>query len=176
VKHFFLQSLVFLTLASCRHEATAPDVPVQHDISVLLFIAPDCPISNAYIPEFNRIAAEYGGRGVSLTGVYCDPHLSSIAMHKHAEEYGLAFPVLLDEKQNLARRVGATITPQAAVLDSSSHVVYVGRIDDLFVTFGKRRVKPTTHDLRDAIDAVLDGRPIPKPAAPPIGCDLPPRG
>lgn len=176
VKRLFLQSLLLLSLPSCRPHAPTPEQNHQRSISVLLFIAPDCPISNSYMPEFNRIAGDYRSRGVSLTAVYCDPHLSAEKMRQHAQEYGLTIPVLLDEKQNLARRVGATITPEAAVLDLSGHVVYVGRIDDLFVTFGKRRIKPSTHDLRDAIEAVLDGRPVPKPTAQPIGCDLPLRG
>ena len=147
--------------------------PGSHKATVLLFVGTDCPISNAYAPEFNRIDADYGHRDVALFAIHSDRRVTAQEARRHAGEFGYRFPVLLDADQKLARRVGAKVTPEAAVLDARGRVVYVGRIDDLFVDFGKRRVAATKHELRDAIDAVLGGKPVPLPAAPAVGCELP---
>jgi thiol-disulfide isomerase/thioredoxin len=142
--------------------------------TVLLFIATDCPIANAYAPELSRIVDDYEKSGVVFFAVHADPDVSPEAAARHAEEFGFRCPVLLDPRQELARRVGATVTPEAAVLDAGGKIVYLGRIDDLFYGFGKRRAAATKHELRDAIDAVLAGRPVAKPGEPPFGCEIPP--
>jgi hypothetical protein len=146
----------------------------DHAATVLLFISPDCPISNGYAREITRIAVAYEPKGVAVYGVHADPRVSADAARKHASEYGYDFPVLLDPEQTLARHVGATATPQAAVLDRAGNVVYLGRIDDRFVGFGRSREQPTSHELRDALDAVTEGRAVPKSTAPTIGCEIPP--
>jgi hypothetical protein len=141
---------------------------------VLLFIAPDCPISNGYAPEITRIAKTYGTQRVSFFAVHADPRVSADVANRHAKEYGYEFPILLDPQQKLARHIGASITPQAAVLDRRGNVVYLGRIDDMYVSFGRRRAAPTTHELRDALDAVLAERPVAQARVPAIGCEIPP--
>jgi thiol-disulfide isomerase/thioredoxin len=146
----------------------------DHVATALLFIAPDCPISNGYAPEITRVASAYESKGVVLYAIHSDPRVSAETARKHASEYGYDFPVLLDPNQTLAHRVGATVTPEAAVLDRSGNVVYLGRIDDTFYSFGRRRETPTTHELRDALDAVIEGRSVAKATAPPIGCEIPP--
>jgi thiol-disulfide isomerase/thioredoxin len=142
--------------------------------TVLLFVAPDCPISNGYAPEIARIASTYELKGVAFFAVHADPRVSAESARRHATEYGYDFPVLLDPQQTLARRVGATVTPEAAVLDGAGEVVYLGRIDDRYYSFGKRRENPTRQELRDALDAVLQGHPVAAASAPPIGCEIPP--
>jgi hypothetical protein len=139
-----------------------------------LFIAPDCPISNGYAPEILRIAAAYEARGVAFFAVHADPRVSRETAQRHAQEYGYTFPVLLDPGQTLARRVGATVTPEGAVLDANGKVVYLGRLDDLYYSFGRRREAATSHELRDALDAVLADRPVERPRAPALGCEIPP--
>jgi hypothetical protein len=80
----------------------------------------------------------------------------------------------MDPEQTLAHHVGATATPQAAVLDRAGNVVYLGRIDDRYVGFGRRREMTTSHELRDALDAVIEGRAVTRATAPTIGCEIPP--
>ena len=141
--------------------------------TVLLFIATDCPISNAYTPEVNRIVDDYAPRGVAFFAVHADPSVSADAARAHAESFGYRCPVLLDPRHVLAGRAGATVTPEAAVLSPDGQVAYVGRIDDLFAGYGKRRHAPTTRELRDALDALLAGRAVAQPNVPAIGCDIP---
>lgn len=139
---------------------------------VLLFLGQDCPISNGYTPELARIVAAYGPKKVAFAAVYPDPDLTPEAAAKHAKEYPLGCPAVLDPKRTLALRTGATVMPEAVVLSPKGAVLYRGRIDDRYIALGKKRDQPTVHDLRDALDAVLAGKPVPNPRTPAIGCDI----
>jgi hypothetical protein len=138
-----------------------------------IFIAVDCPISNGYAPEINRIIADYTQRGVAFYLVYADPTVTAAAVTKHASDFGYTCPALLDPQHVLVRKVGATVTPEAAVFSPGGGTpLYRGRIDDLYLELGKKRFAPTTHDLRDALDAIMQGRPVTTPVTRAIGCDL----
>jgi peroxiredoxin len=140
--------------------------------SVLFFITTDCPISNGYVPEMNRIARDYASRGVRVYAVMADTTIPLAEVQKHAHDYGFTFPVLLDAKQTLARFTGASITPQAAVISPAASMVYLGRIDNRVEGFGQQRQQATQHDLRDALDEVLAGKPVAKPSTKAIGCSI----
>jgi thiol-disulfide isomerase/thioredoxin len=172
--------LAVACLFGCYHPEPSSDahqlplVTRSRPATVLLFIAPECPISNGYAPELRRISEKYSPRGAAFFAVHSDPTVTRDAAAKHAAEYNLPFPVLLDPEQKLTRQVGATVTPEAAVLDPTGTVRYLGRIDDLYYSFGRRRTMPTSRELVDALDAVLAGRPVSKAFAAPIGCEIAP--
>ncbi|MBV8833214.1 MAG: hypothetical protein JO108_28800, partial [Acidobacteriaceae bacterium] len=65
-----------------------------------------------------------------------------------------------------------TVAPEAAVFDSGGKLIYHGRIDDRWIEIGKSRPAPTTHDLEDAISAVLARRTVAHPETRAIGCSL----
>ena len=140
---------------------------------VLLFLGAECPVSNGYAPEMARLARAYGPRGVRFYGIYPDPDLSDRAAARHAQEFGLEFPVLRDPEQVVAHQAGVGVTPEAAVLAPDGRVLYLGRIDDTFNPQGRRRPSPTTRDLDAALRAVLDGKAPPAAAARAFGCPLP---
>ena len=64
------------------------------------------------------------------------------------------------------------MTPEAAVFDGVGRLAYHGRIDDRYVDFGVDRPAPTTHDLADAVTAVLAGAPVSRAAVPAVGCTI----
>src|SRR5438552_13725603 len=138
--------------------------------AVLFFTTTDCPVSNSYVPEMNRIRADYAGRNIAFYAVQTDTTIPETEVRKHAAEFGFTFPVLLDPKQSLVRLAGATATPEAAVLSREGKVLYLGRIDNRVADFDKRRPAPTESDLRDALDAVLAGKPVTHPTTNVIGC------
>ena len=79
-------------------------------------------------------------------------------------------------KHALVEAAGARVTPEAALFvpgAGGARLVYHGRIDDRFVEFGRMRPAPTTHELEDAIAAVLAGKAVPRASAPAIGCAIP---
>ncbi|MBO0857964.1 MAG: redoxin domain-containing protein [Chloracidobacterium sp.] len=140
----------------------------------LFFIGAECPISNRYAPEINRIVAAYSTRGVAFYGVQSDPDTSAAAALRHALDYGFDFPMLLDPAQTLASRTGVILTPTAVILSPAGELLYRGRIDDRNLDFGKYRDVGVKSDMRIALDAVIAGLPVPEKYTKPIGCALPP--
>lgn len=142
--------------------------------SALIFVTNDCPISNYYSHEIRRICEEYGPRGLQCTLVYTDPTLKDEAAAKHASDYGHgSYPKVVDRDRVLVDAAGATITPEVVVVRADATIAYRGRIDDTYVALGKKRTQVTEHDWRDALDAVLAGKPVAKPEVPPAGCYIP---
>lgn len=142
-------------------------------VAVLVFLTTDCPVANRYAPELERIRADVTKLGVTLTLVHVDPDLTEKAAYDHAEEYSLKAPVVIDRAHQLVAATGVSATPEAVVIDSASRIRYRGRINDQFTDFGSSRMTPSTHDLRDAIHAVLEGRKIEPHETKPVGCLIP---
>ena len=140
----------------------------------LFFMGAECPISNRYAPEINRLVAAYAAQGVAFYGVQSDPDVGSAAARQHAQDYGFDFPVLLDPTQILAGQTGATLTPTAVILSPAGDLLYRGRIDNRYMDFGKYRDAGVKPDLRLALDAVVAGKPVTEQFTKPIGCALPP--
>lgn len=146
---------------------------------VLVFVMIDCPISNRYAPEIRRLHAELAPRGVDFRLVYADPDESPEAIREHLAAFEYPLGALRDTEHALVELVGATVTPEAAVLrrqpgDGRWTLAYRGRIDDTWVAYGKNRAAPTRRDLREALTAIVDGRPIEVDRTEPIGCFIPP--
>lgn len=141
--------------------------------TVLVFVSHDCPISNQYAPEINRIVRSYAPRGIDLYLVYADAEMTAAAAREHAREYGYTCRALLDPARRLVRFAGAAVTPEAVVFGQRGELLYRGRIDDRYPRPGLRRGQVTSPDLRNALDAILAGEPVPVPATTAVGCFIP---
>lgn len=122
--------------------------------TTLIFIARDCPISNAYASELAQLSRDFAPRGVAFRFVYEDTKNLADAK-KHARDFSLPGAISIDPKGALAKSAGATVTPEAVVVTSDGAIVYRGRISDLYADYGKRRRIATKHDLRDALNSAL---------------------
>jgi hypothetical protein len=142
------------------------------DAVVFIFVGVDCPISNGYAPEINRIITDYAGKKIDFYLVYADPALTAKAVKEHQEAYKFACPALLDPGHVLVNRFHVKVTPEVVMVDDTGTQLYQGRIDDLYVELGKKRFAATKHDLRDALDAVVNHRPVPNSTTEAIGCDI----
>jgi hypothetical protein len=139
---------------------------------VFVFTATDCPISNRYAPEIQRLRREYADHGVRFFLVYPNPADTPAAIREHAKAFAYPADALLrDPKQRLAKASSVTIAPEAAVF-AEGRLVYHGRIDDRFVDFGVDRPEPTVRDLDEALRAVLAGKPVAHPVTQAVGCYL----
>ena len=153
-----------------------PHAPLDYKdkkATVLIFITHDCPIANAYAPEIVRICNEFSEKGARIFLVHVDPDLKADQAKKHAEEFGYKCPVLLDKNHALVKHAEATITPEAVVYSPEGSLKYRGRIDDQYKEIGKKRIHVTQRDLRDAIDAVLNGKEIKNSRTQAVGCFIP---
>ena len=146
-------------------------VPATAKAIVFLFTSTDCPISNRYAPEVRRIVETFAPKGVEFRLVYPSPADQPSAIREHMASFGYSasMQALRDPKFALVRYVKATVTPEAAVV-VRGRVSYLGRIDDRYVDLGLERPAPTTHDLADALSALLAGRPVAHPTTQAVGC------
>ena len=145
----------------------APSGPAN----VLLFVASDCPVSNGYAPEIQRICRDYRAKGVTCSLVYEDVGIDKARVRAHRDEYRYTdIPAVIDGDRTIAARANATVTPQAVVVGPGGVVKYRGRIDNQYAALGKPRRVVTVHDLRDALDAVLARRPVANPETKAFGC------
>jgi hypothetical protein len=154
--------------ADLNGKVSDPLDPGQKLASVLIFFGQECPISNAYVPEINRLYATF--TNFAFYVVQVDPELTTTAARRHAESYDLHPPVILDPTHELVHLAGASVTPEAVVFGKASQVIYRGRIDDLFPTLGKKRSSPTQRDLANALAALSEGRAIRMSETRAIGC------
>jgi hypothetical protein len=91
----------------------------------------------------------------------------------HAKEYGYTIPVLVDRHHDLVRRLGVVAVPTAVVIGPDGVVQYKGRIDNRYFALGKPREAATTDDLRTALDAVTEHKPLTVARTKVIGCAVP---
>ncbi len=140
---------------------------VKGDITVVTFIATQCPVSNAYNERIKALYNDYTPKGVHFVFVNANRTEPATEVSEHAAKHGFPFPVYKDDNNTVADRFGASVTPEAYVIDRTGKVVYHGSIDD---SQEIRRVK--TERLRTALDAVLAGRPVPQTETKAFGCTI----
>ncbi len=139
---------------------------------VLIFARTDCPITNRYAPELERIGHEFASQNVKFWIVYPDQSETIEKINRHMSDYHLPGRGIADPTLELRKRAEATVSPQAAVFNQKAKLVYSGRIDDRYISFGRSRPTADIHDLENAIRATLTGKPIAQPRTKAIGCYL----
>jgi hypothetical protein len=158
--------LISLLLLAAQLELLAPH---GEKASVLFFVRADCPISNRYAPDIERIYKEYGQRGFDIHLVYTEPGLSADRMAAHQREYRLSAPSIADPGHRYITLAHIRTTPSAAVF-VEGRLVYDGRIDSRFVSFTKTRTAGIEHDLTGVLDLIVAGKTPPLRETTAIGC------
>jgi len=163
-----------LKLKDIRGPVRQPTAANGQKAAVLFFITVDCPVANRMAPEIKRIAKHFGG-SVKFTLVYPDPDLNAAALRKHLDDFGYGkMPAVHDAKHMLVRAAKAEVTPEAVVFDARGRVAYRGRINNLYADFGKPRRVITEHNLREALQSLLEDKTIKQPRTEAIGCFIAP--
>ena len=135
--------------------------------TVLLFIAVQCPVSNAYNERMAKLAEDYKAKGIAVVGINANVAEDAAAVKAHAAEHKLAFPILKDPGNKIADRLGASVTPEAYFIDANNKLVYHGRIDN-----ARNASQVESSDLRNALDAALAGKAVEKTEAKAFGCSI----
>ena len=164
-----LLTVLVQTLAGAPVDAL--QAPAGTRAIVFLFTSTECPISNRYAPEVRRIAESFASKGVVLRLVYPNPSEDADAIRAHMTAYAYVdvAEAVRDPKLALAKFVGATVTPEAAIF-AGGRIVYRGRIDDRYVDLGRERPAPTRRDLFDALTAIVAAKPVPRATTQAVGC------
>jgi len=139
---------------------------------VFFFVEVECPISNRYAPEINRLHAHFARDSMEFWLVYPDASTSALEAKRHLADYNYSFGGLRDPKHALVKLSGATTTPEAAVFTRDGRLLYRGRIDDRFPSLGVALIAPSRHDLADALTAISFGRPVVQRLMPSVGCSI----
>jgi hypothetical protein len=126
-------------------------------LTVWVFLAVDCPISQKYISELRRIDSIYTGHKLRVRGIV-PGKVNPNEVKTFVDEYAIKFPVSIDRDFTDVRRFHATVTPEAILVGRQGQVLYQGAIDNWFFDLGKYRQRVTEHYLQDAIDEVLQGK------------------
>ncbi|MFQ5701301.1 MAG: redoxin domain-containing protein, partial [Acidobacteriota bacterium] len=113
------------------------------------------------------LAEEYQAKGFRFLGINSNRAEDADAMRDHARRHDWSFPVLKDAGNVIADRLGASVTPEAFVIDRSGVLRYHGRIDDSQDPAGVTR-----EDLHDALEAILAGKEVAKKEAKAFGCSI----
>ncbi|MBV9224994.1 MAG: redoxin domain-containing protein [Acidobacteriaceae bacterium] len=136
-------------------------------VTVVTFISVQCPVSNAYNERMNALYNDYSVKGVKFVFINANRTESSADVAAHARAHQFGFPVYKDESNVVANKFGATVTPEAYVIDSSGIIRYHGSIDD-----SQNMARVTTQRLRQALDAVLTGQPPQQAETKAFGCTI----
>ena len=140
---------------------------------VVVFSCNHCPFVLGSDNRLKALYKAYKPRGVAWVAINSNetthhPEDSFDHMKARAKEDRLPWPYLRDESQDVARAYGALRTPHFYVFDADRRLRYTGRMDDQPMDASKA----TTHELADALDALLAGRTPPVPLTNPIGCNV----
>lgn len=148
---------------------------------VIVFTCNHCPTAQYYEDRLKAVARDYREKGVALVAIspndpaavrpdelgYADLGDSLEEMKIRARDAGFNFPYLLGggEHEAVALAYGPVATPHAFVFDADRRLRYVGRIDD-----AERVQYVKSHDLRNALDALLVGKEPPVTQTKVVGC------
>lgn len=151
-------------------------LPESAPAYLVMFICNHCPFVRHVRQELAAIGRDYGdgGRGVAIAAINSNdakkyPDDSPAKMKEEAEAAGYDFPYLVDEDQSVAKAFRAACTPDFYVFDADRRLRYRGQLDDSRPGNGK---PIDGHNVRAALDAVIDGKPVDEEQQPSIGCNI----
>ena len=141
---------------------------------LVIFLCNHCPYVKHVRDELARLGRDYQARGVAVVGISSNdvgthPVDGPELMAREKAEFGYTFPYLYDESQDVAKAYEAACTPDFYVFDASRSLVYRGQLDASRPGNG---TPVTGADLRSALDAVLEGRPVAADQRPSLGCNI----
>lgn len=138
--------------------------------AVIVFLSAQCPVVKGYNERISQIAADYQAKGINFIGINSNATESLDWVKSNAAE-NYKFPVLKDEGNVIADKLGATVTPEAYYFDAKNVLVYHGAIDN------DRSGKAITDNyLRVAFDSTLSGKAVAKTRANAFGCSIKRKG
>ena len=141
---------------------------------LVMFLCNHCPYVRHVERQLGAVVADYAGRDVAAVGICSNdtdahPDDGPAALAEQARRAGFQFPYLIDDSQRVAAAYRAMCTPDLFVYDADRRLAYRGAFDDSTPRSGR----PVTGALlRDALDRVLEGQPVPEPHRPSMGCSL----
>jgi len=173
-----------LTIGSTAPDFALPDVAGGEVVRLsnlepsrallVLFLCRHCPYVKRVEGGIAELARDYEGSGLAIVAIGPNdpeayPEDAPDSLAQQAAEAGFTFPYLFDATQQIARAYTAMCTPDPFLFDAERRLVYRGQLDGARPS---NDISVTCDDLRAAIDAVLEGRPVPRDQLPAVGCSI----
>lgn len=168
----------FLLCLSATSEAQDLVIPEKHSehlnfgaqtgLTVVIFLAPDCPISQNYSAFLRGYNIEFGDTA-PMTG-FIPPYFDQESIEKFQEKYRIPFALKQDIDLHFSKLLHASVTPEVFLIERSGRVLYRGAIDNWYYELGKHRASVTENYLTDAIRAVVSGEEVKIDSTSAIGC------
>ncbi|MHC4575419.1 MAG: thioredoxin family protein [Planctomycetota bacterium] len=141
---------------------------------LVVFMCNRCPFVKHILKTMVELVREYQSKGAAVVGINSNdvvgfPEDRPEMMAKVSRESGITFPYLYDETQEVAKAYRAACTPDFFLFDKERKLVYRGQMDD---SRPGNNIPVTGRDLRAALDAVLEGRPVAQEQKPSMGCNI----
>ncbi len=141
---------------------------------LVIFMCNHCPYVIHVRDVLVKSVREFQQKGVAVVGINSNdfekyPDDRPEQMVEDADRYGYTFPYLLDESQAVARAYKAACTPDFFLFDKNRELVYRGQMDS---SRTGNNLPVTGEDLRAAVEAVLNGQPVPQDQKPSLGCNI----
>jgi len=142
----------------------------EKELTVMIFLAHDCPICQKYGDKFRQLSAH--GAQLQVIGIAPADGATKELIGSYAATFGFEFPILIDEKKVLAHVLKGKVTPEVFLFNNRGDLLYRGKIDNWFYELGKYRQVVTEHYLDNAIKAALAGEIVSPNKTEPVGCLL----
>lgn len=146
---------------------------------LVMFLCRHCPYVQNIQNELVRLTRDYAARPMGIVAIASNdaeayPEDAPEGLREMAAELGFTFPFCYDESQDVARAYTAECTPEFFLFDAARKLAYHGQFDDSRPRRSSNPITgpPTGKDLRAAIDALLEGRPVPRDQKPGVGCSI----
>jgi len=138
--------------------------------TVIMFIAPDCPLCMTLSTPFSELSEKY--TDIQFLAIYSGKHYEPMEINMFATETKLKPRIFRDYDYEVAHQLGASLTPEFFLIDSSATILYQGAMDDRILELGSYKQQWDKHYLVDAIEATLAEKEVILKKTEPIGCIL----
>lgn len=149
--------------------ADAADAPAV----LVVFLCNHCPFVQHLADALSEATRNWTSEGLAVFGIQSNdiethPQDGPEAMAEESARRGYPFPYLLDADQSVAKAFGAECTPDFFLYDGERRLIYRGQFDETRPGEGEAHGA----DLECAVEAVLEGRPVPAEQHPSLGCNI----
>ena len=161
-------NLLATTFTEVKTKAAVP-LWQKGQVSVWIFISPECPMCQNYAPTLKSLGEAFGQK-VQFIGIIPGTAYTRKEIESYREAYSIGFSLVVDSTFKTSNQLKATVTPEVFVVNELGQLVYSGAVDNWLYDLGKKRKAPTEHFLKDALEATVAGRKVVKPRTTAKGC------
>lgn len=137
---------------------------------VCMTMTPDCPLCQTYSTEFVKLANEWSRKGLKFYAILPGEIYSDEEIRHFQDSFQFDLPVIVDKEYELVKQLGATVTPEFFLLDSTMAIKYQGKYDDWATGLARKKPKPTKFYLAQALEQFYNGQTVTTAKTEPLGC------